>query len=84
MNIDENGNIIDEAEKIKDLEVYCVYYDPTGFPMQYVLRKWLGLFPQNPPLYVGYDEMEMRKLIPNGLENMGPDTEEPKIIETWL
>lgn len=69
----------------KELAIYVVYFDPLDYPERYVLRRWLGLFPDPIPMAVTDDMALVRNVIPDFCIPIGTYPEQdPHIYEVWI
>lgn len=73
------------------LKLFCVYFDPTDYPGQYVVREWVlgqyhaGFAPLPTPHAVGPTLHAVRATIPPGLACLPRDpADDPVIVEVWL
>lgn len=72
-----------------ELPVYTVYYDPSDYPGQYVVRRFRVTAgaprPDAEPLYVGDSLLRARSLIPLGLICFtADDGDDPCVLESWM
>lgn len=70
------------------LEVWAIYRSPSDYPGQYVARKFLATVPDPTPtteMFTAATLGEIRALLPPGLNCFDrDDSDDPKIVETWL
>jgi hypothetical protein len=73
------------------MPVYTVYYNPSDFPGQYVVRRFFieggNREPQadRTPLYVGDSLERARSMIPHGMYCFSADDgDDAAVIESWM
>ncbi len=65
--------------------MYVIYKQPSDYPKNYVVRRWVNDIPDKEPHAVVDTWEEARKTIPKGkfcIHGLG--NEDPVIIETWI
>ena len=71
------------------MEQYIIYFDPSDYPDQYVVRRvmidWRGISSDPNPWHVGSDLEGARDALPSGLYRLSRlRGDEPQIVEVWL
>lgn len=72
------------------LEQFAIYRNPSDFPGQLVVRRWVilergHLTVDHAPLYVGDDLKAARRAVPGGCMRLGrTSSDDPAILEVWL
>ena len=67
-----------------DLIIYVIYQNPSDFPGKFVLRRWVGLNPDQKPAVCMTLAEARRAVPPNKYRLPRFDNDDPVIVETWL
>jgi hypothetical protein len=69
---------------MNDMKFWCIYKHPEDYPDKYVVRRWVGLTPDEDPLIITDTIEEARTVIPEGTIYMGQDPIDPVIVEVYI
>lgn len=69
----------------KGIEIFVVYFDTTDYPKKYVVRRFVGLVPDEDILIESDSLKEARTVIPIHCVKFSREVSDPAVIvESWI